>query len=253
MTPLAQAIFNDRFQRKAKRVFQDQAAIADKLEGDWLCFEASQIAEPGKKLAEELAEKGIKPPHLKLPAPKTWIEFVDPDTGLRVGYLLTERADGYVELAVAAKGGDIFSSILIGAISRSDTDYFICPKSLSTDGEQTFFFAFAMVYMINSPQWFGHRQHSAHAGLARKLRASGHQKGKFPYLGWTEIVLELPSTARQEDNQSMPTGRRVCRHAVRGHWLTFKNGRPPVWQPYHMRGDVALGLKQSRYQVVNRP
>jgi hypothetical protein len=249
MTPLALAIINDRLQPKHRRRFNDLGGVAAELDGDWLCFETSEVFEACRLLVSELARNGIRPPMLRLPAPKTWIEFNDPDSGARTGYLLMEAPSG-VGIAVSAKSKDRFGSVVIGRLDRDEPCYIDCQTTLQAGGQSVALWAIAMVYLVNCPRWFGRRQHDTHAGLARKLKASRPMIGSFPLRGWTEIVLQTQPDMAADVSVEGVSGAERCFHAVRGHWRIYADGRDPIWQPYHWRGNPTLGIKRSRYRLA---
>jgi hypothetical protein len=113
------------------------------------------------------------------------------------------------------------------------------------------FDAYAALALINSPRVIGQRQHMPHERIEREKLKQRRLVGKFPVQAWTEIMLTVaPPDARSGEpaSEGHLTGDK-CLHFCRTH-LRARRGRLEYVEG-HWRGDPALGIKQSRYRVVN--
>jgi hypothetical protein len=204
-----------------------------------------------------------------LPAPKTWIEFRHA-SGNRMAVAM-EECDG----RHAYNGGkpsavctfvDRDSVVNLGMVSTQSGDfyaygglqrwpqYILACSGPEPDmaGQGILALAHTLLVLINSPKIIGRRQHMPHAGLERRL-TKGLGAGKFPLHAWTEILLQVnkpPEIDDGEPHEAHLTGRRAL-HFCRKH-IRIQNGQL-VYVSAHWRGDPALGIKQSRYNVQPSP
>jgi hypothetical protein len=199
-----------------------------------------------------------------LPAPKTWIEWVTDDG--RMGVLLADYsqfsglkagddASGIagVYYAIWKRDGDILFALdpLVMAL-RTNKDFEIryIPTHWMTKAEQVTFCLriYAMLALINSPKVIGRRTYPPHKTAIKQL-AGGH----FPLYDWTEIKLDVvkpPEIDDGEPHEAHLTGRRAL-HFCRAH-VRIRLGRLE-YVSAHWRGDPSIGIKQSRYAVVQPP
>lgn len=216
---------------------------------------ASLIQAAGEERFDGMLEK-----YGFLPAPNTWIEWLNPNLGYRVALLLTEHKNratvefftsdfatflGWVSTDAGnferVKGPYIVPTALIENVKRfggNDTDV--------VDGLLAISHSFLL--LINSPQVIGRRQHMPHRALEKKLIKS-LGVGRFPLRAWTEILLRVTKPLEIDDgepHEAHLTGRRAL-HFVRKH-VRIRRGRLEYVKS-HWRGDPALGIKRSRYKV----
>jgi hypothetical protein len=269
MTPLAQAIMNARLAGHSSRLWTVQ-------NGDWIhrqfpdpysyfndlhFFEVSAVLDAARqnawKVVTHLSERLAF-----LPAPRTWIEYLEPDCGgARLAFRLVqpERQDyANVEMFTRQSDGGMVSRglgfrlplVVSGEVGR----YHVVRGSWASERDNEAGNAWAgLIYtllgMINTPRIFGRRQHLPHAGLQRKLVAAKPLVGKWPLQAWHELTLEVSPTRVTEDakeHEVRLTGERAL-HFVREH-VRFRLG---VWiqVTWHWRGNGSLGIKQTRYRL----
>lgn len=186
-----------------------------------------------------------------LPAPKTWVEWKDPD-GYRSACLLCENedkhsADAYVFFR-SRSGGLVARWIgavrLNGGIETRTND-----DEARETAEKVIAFTLLFVAFINTPRVIGRKQHMPNRGLERRL-VQGFGVGKFPLHAWTEIKLEVAKPPEIDDgdpHEAHLTGKRAL-HFCRAH-IRIRNGKLE-YVTHHWRGDPAIGIKQSRYKLV---
>lgn len=274
MTPLAQAIVNDRLRLVKDRTFKDQSGLLPRLI-EAHCFEVSDVFDAASGLAEDLQKRGmtLRGTRTFLPASLTWIEWAhrseDGSITGRQGLLL-DAADGaeFATSTWAFKGGDLFlSAQKQGALSltgdgKLDQEYLSVREFENDDWEEKAGWVahiYALLSLINTPRIIGRRQHMPHAGLQRKLAASKGMPGKHPLAAWTEIILEVttPREARENgEHEAHLTGGKAL-HFVRAHlrvdYRTLGSGQLEYFKVReHWRGNGFLGIKRSRY-TVKRP
>lgn len=269
MTPLAHAFTKDIAlpERQRQKLSGSTASSLRALLSDIHCFEVTQtlplLPEFGRMAPDDLEKTN----HLLfLPAPKTWIEYLH-RSGDRIGYLLEESSDkAFAKTTIFFSHNETNVVQHLGTISLIDSVYhrsegnFTLPTLLwrglrdqgysdgqILDGLITIVHLFLL--LINSPRIIGRTQFMPHRGLERRLmQAFG--KGSFPLHAWTEIKLQVSKPIEIDDgepHEAHLTGRRAL-HFVRKH-VRIRLGRLE-YVSAHWRGDAAIGIKQSRYSVV---
>jgi hypothetical protein len=208
-----------------------------------------------------------------LPAARTWIEQINPGApnGIKRYAMLLERVSD--ELAE----GRFIGLLNTGEISAPTFVRFSLPLLAAADPNKTavypspetaeFFDAYVkhsgnphdlpiaarrlytVLAFINTPRIIGRRQVVPHAGLQRKLAAAMGMVGKFPLRAWTELKLEVrpPRIAEGEPHRAGYTGEKAY-HWTRMH-VRIQNGLV-VYVTDYWSGNVALGIKQTRYALV---
>lgn len=193
------------------------------------CFETTEVLD----LACDLVDSGklldVISDRFFLPAPRTWIEHRREDKR-RAGWLLTE-----------AKGQP-----LLRLIAERDSDFIVDEGALGEHHMQGL--VLAMLAIINTPKIVGRQQFWPHRGLERDLIRNSH--GKYPLHAWHVLKLRVskpPEIDDGEPHEAHLTGRRAL-HFCRSH-LRVRLGQIE-FVTSHWRGDAALGIKQTRYDVV---
>lgn len=196
-----------------------------------------------------------------LPAPKTWIEYLNPAIG-RIGFLLKEDPSSKAASVDAFLEDCAFN---LGVISTVSDDYMVSehpyPARIHHDSgrvtegrKETIKDALIasthmFLMIINSPRIIGRRQVMPSAALERRL-TSAFGSGSFPLRAWTDIELKVTKPIEIDDgepHEAHLTGKRAL-HFCRKH-IRCRNGRLE-YVSAHWRGDPAIGIKQSRYKVV---
>jgi hypothetical protein len=203
-----------------------------------------------------------------LPAPKTWIEVVDPVQG-RIALILDGHGNSSQgcdihTISRSEQGdfrrwrlGDFLETQLPLIDSGGVPDRHQAAEQIRRNGKTSsrpllaHFWVYAALAIINSPRIIGQRTHHPHERIEReRLKALG-LVGKFPLRAWTEIILRV---ALPEDRSGHPsneahlTGAK-CLHYCRTHlrWNAGKLEYIPV--EGHWRGNPALGIKPTRYRL----
>lgn len=286
MTPLAHSIMKELTLPVKRRTWDDRSNILRRLV-DFHCFEVTEAVPVAVELLGKLFNLGEKErrtmpgpegaeyggyyvddqtydagapgfEHLLsktgfLPFPRTWLEMVDAD-GERSSLFLEENAretNAVNVYACTARGGHFLCRIKLNA----DSDIAI-PSDMSIDVQNyargSSVLIKALLVIINSPRIVGRRQHFPHRGLERDLIKKHVIFGKFPLHAWTEIKLEIMNVPKDlRDDPSVEThytGQRAF-HFVRAH-LRIRNGQLE-FVTSHSRGNIAYGIKQQRYRMVN--
>jgi hypothetical protein len=273
MTPLAAFLAKQIISRPKHRepFWRDENTIKrlDASLSDIHCFEVSECFEmmldlvakflydrDAFKVEELFADYGF------LPAPKTWIEWRDSHhsnpnhRGIRVGILFEQIGDFRAKATFyhenKAQPGGFIS--LRGQVQEDPEGKPRIPAWLLPDDEVVDLahpfvsYAQVMLALINSPHIIGRRSHDPNRALARKLMRQS--VGSFPLRAWTELLLQInkpPEIDDGEPHESQLTGQRAF-HFVRKH-IRIKLGRLEFVSA-HWRGDIALGVKQTRYVAV---
>jgi hypothetical protein len=267
MTPLAQRIVKELMLPAAKRDFEGPADFLEEMSGVH-CFDVTEVVPiieaatdadtPLDRWVElaELEKSGF------LPAPKTWIEHSA--YGERRGWLLQQMPDGGGTQFTVALGKKGFLGVFperfvlpIGDCAAAKCGIFKHPGAqgeTSSDlagwlRDQLLQVPVALA-LINEPRMVGREQHAPHRGIERAIERRG-LLGAFPLHAWTEIKLEISVPASGMGATSdghILTGSKAL-HFCRSH-LRVQNGRLVIVRA-HWRGDPALGIKQSRYKLVN--
>ena len=252
MTPLAQRIVKELTLPVKRRTFNDQADLSVRMV-DVHCFECSDIVELASDAGEAALRGDFDGRTTFLPAPNTWIEWLE--DGDRVGVLLTEKRgpDGpmVAGYTVAISGNNIFGATRAGVLPLGT------PACMGTSEISESRKLEAMLYgflaCINTPRIIGRRQHMPHRGLERRLTQALGVQGSFPLNAWTEIKLQVAPPKDMSGDGSTEahlTGQRAL-HFCRAH-LRIRLGRLEVVRS-HWRGDASLGLRQSRYRLTGAP
>lgn len=254
MTPLAHRFVKQLTGPPSARELQP--AVLDRI-ADAHCFDVTDAAELigglGVKLFWEHSDEGRFDPTLAfLPAPKTWIEYLE--GGKRRGYLIETPANilsTAAALSTFETDGDRIKAWDAGSLvlMANDPPCVMAPENDSDEAQidtyATEYFLYAALAVINSPKTIGRRMHEPHRGLGRSLKAGGFM---FPLRGWTEIKLQVHNpVANGEFEEGHLTGQKAL-HFCRAH-LRIKMGRLEHVRA-HWRGNPALGTKNSRYRVA---
>lgn len=258
MTPLAYR-FAKRLTLPIKK--RERVVVGNAIDEfrDIHCFECSEINQILVE-ADHKTRVAAWSGELFLPAPRTWIEWDQPDHRLAV--LLTEVDNDSSAfncfLFCGFKNHDGLIADRIGSIKdyRLESD---SVKGLNISGEMAekdehwivgkLLSAKAFLSFINAPRIIGRRQFMPNRALERRLNGT-LGVGKFPLHAWHELKLEVNKPTWIDDgepHESHLTGRRAL-HFCRAH-LRIRNGNLEFVQS-HWRGDPALGIKQTRYRVV---
>ncbi len=260
MTPLAQHIVKQMFVPEARREFNDVAGVLPKM-ADAHFFECSAVMGLARNLAADAlrCQRSIDAA-MFLPAPRTWIEFVEPhpDTGapVRLALLLeegvSEQGDAF-DVTILARGASAEWGQIRGMsdIRSVRPVYSADMAAAGANGPGVLAHTvYGLLAIINTPRVIGRKQHMPHRGLERRLLKARPTAGMFPLRGWTELKLEAFAQQRDESgkvHEAHLTGER-CRHFCRAH-LRIRLGKLEVVSA-HWRGDAALGIKQTRYLVT---
>ena len=254
MTPLAQRFVKQLTGPPSARELK--ADVIDRI-ADAHCFDVTDAADLigslGAKLFMEHNDEGRFDPTLAfLPAPKTWIEYLE--KGKRRGYLLETPANVLSAAAALSTfetvGGGVEAHAAGSLVLMANDPPCLLLAAGDSDEAQidtyaTEYFLYAALAVINSPKTIGRTVHEPHRGLGKALKARGLM---FPLRGWTEIKLRVHNpVANGEFEEGHLSGQKAL-HFCRAH-LRIKMGRLEHVRA-HWRGNPALGTKQSRYRVA---
>lgn len=262
MTPLAKRIVKELTLKPSRRTVVDNCGLFDSME-DVHCFECSAVVHAAADLAKDIAKKSsteaVREKLGFLPAPKTWLEYVDPVGATRVGVLLIEEKDGTASGLIACQNDNgiaTFKSIISLRLKGSEQNQLTVTIGDMSEraklekklAEAVAALALPFLAMINTPRIIGRTQHMPNRSLERRLTSS-FGVGKFPLRAWTEIRLEVtpPRVYDGEPVEAHLTGERAY-HFCRQH-LRIRLGMLELVSA-HWRGDPALGIKQSRYVLA---
>jgi hypothetical protein len=200
-----------------------------------------------------------------LPAPNTWIEWLEEDKKRRAVSLQEKTFDWKGKATKCIKMTSFtqeldgsFAAGGAGGINTETGERFVFrfEDSLDYIAEKSRSFAqhatgMACIFLaiINSPRIIGQRKHAPHKGLMRDLARSSVNLGKVH--DWTEILLEVTKPRDiydGEEHSDVITGRRAL-HFCRRHIRILSSGRL-TYVTAHWRGDPALGTRQSTYAVA---
>lgn len=262
MTPLAQKITRESTLLKRDRTFSDHDSLIKRMD-DIHCFEVTDVYQLAFDLASDVERICDGPLTSFLPAPKTWIEWRS-GPGERYG-LLIEQKDIVCDLvrttgAYLCPGQNFFGTMRSDQLSLSKgysesrptcSGDRVLPPGYYKEGFSPCNLIPAFLLLINSPKVIGRCQHMPHRGLERRLVAAKKMVGKFPLHAWTEIKLEVNTepqyAGNKESVEAHLTGERAL-HFCRSH-IRVRLGRLEVVRA-HWRGDPSLGIKQSRYTLI---
>lgn len=273
MTPLARRILKDTLRYKIRKGPEDVEIMRGVLGAH--CFELSDVHDVLNDLSHDIQEGNSQAgANLAfLPAERVFIEWESEDNG-REGFLLTARKDGASDMIYASECAiddrlpsgwwasnceeriRLFDPVRgqIGGIIDLSADEFWDNWKDEDWSPRKWDAArcISALALINSPRIIGRRQHTPHRGLERKL-TKRFGVGAFPLRGWTEIKLEICPPEDFSDRDSAEahlTGQKAL-HFCRAH-LRIRRGNLEVVRG-HWRGDAALGIKRSRYRLINSP
>jgi len=279
MTPLAQSLAKQLLMRPKDRdpFWRDDRKTTGLREclTDLHCFDVTDCRPLIADLTERVCYLNSKKRNAALfsslsflPAPKTWIEWLDPE-GPRFGVLLqqcdkpevptnTTPVKDPAAVMLFCKQKNRYIVKRIGFISTTTDDRAMTDEPIPIDligqpnvNPATHFVIRAQLclLLINSPHIIGRKQYEPHRGLEKSLlRQFG--PGKFPLHAWTEIRLHVskpPEIDDGEPHEAHLTGKRAL-HFVRKH-IRIRLGQLE-YVTAHWRGDPALGIKQTRYRVT---
>lgn len=272
MTPLAAKIAKQLTIPKDRRSLVDTNDILPRIT-DFHCFDVSAVRPLIKHLAQNILDTGNADARTSfLPAKHTWIEWGRDRHDRRAFALIDEDfawagepiIPGAIPFCLATGRSQEFQN----RMAQYDETYKnepllqctgIGPLYLGTAAqwdiasrEETLgmhYEALASLALINTPRLIGRKQHMANRGLERKLARSMGAEGRFPLRGWTEIELSVtPNSPDGKIEETRYTGAR-CLHFCRAH-LRVRLGRVEMVSA-HWRGDASLGIKRSRYTLIN--
>lgn len=267
MSPLAHQIVKELTLPVRDRKIEDYSDLKHQMAGVH-CFDFSKAMDVHKEVKGLLADQINPSQSLRclgqkafLPAPKTWIEFTW--SYGRIGYLLEDRATGehdrnvFCSAFIAIQKGSRITTSPCGAFPLSDeiaeTD--MLPLKAGRYMSDEYFGRdvariYAALAIINTPRLIGRITRTPHRGLERALKAQQSVIGKYPLHAWSEITIEAFPKYTAADGtviEAHLTGRK-CLHFCRSH-LRIRMGRLEIVSS-HWRGDPALGIKRTRYNVV---
>jgi hypothetical protein len=263
MTPLAQRLTRDLIKPKAVRTMGHLAKVSARL-ADAHCFEVTDVMELAEDLRLAQLLNGTDERTTFLPAARTWIEFSAHAVGdfpkYRAGFLLEDQGDRTVNVtqigATDDSVGEIRNFAMPLALDGAPRDQKLRLRWLDEPENDQLISARlvrAFLALINTPRIIGRRQHMPHRGLEKALRDSQHVVGTFPLNAWTEIRLECRAPVDLSNTSSAEahyTGRK-CLHFCRAH-LRICAGKV-VFVSSSWKGDPALGIKRSRYNLRPGP
>jgi len=247
MTPLAHRVARDLTLPLKRRTFNDHADVLRRM-SDLHCFEVTAGAQMIDAMSLHVkAGDTLDQRSQFLPAPRTWIEMEVADT--RIAWLLEEQAADKTLISVASILGNLAG--MFGATSLGLMRLGAPEQPHFRDGivAESWIVLPGMLALINTPKIIGRRQHMPHRGLERKLTAAFKPMGHFPLHAWTEIRLEISAPFDENGNECEAhlTGQRAL-HFCRAH-LRIRFGKVEIVRS-HWRGDASLGIKQSRYRLI---
>lgn len=256
MTPIPQLITKDCLLPLKQRRF----CIDLKFLDGFHFFEASEVADAAFDLAQRTVPRKLVGKLAFLPAPKIWIEVrVGSRSCDRVAYLLEQdgdaakvrlvilNPDGMIEKSDNLMWLPLVSADAIGTYSLDTSGWSLQRDDAAPDSLASVLYAY--LALINTPRIIGRRQHMPHRGLERRLIQQRPAVGKFPLRAWTELLLRVtpPQIDDTPSREAHLTGQRA-RHFVRCH-LRIRLGQLELVSA-HWRGELALGIKQTRYKVA---
>lgn len=259
VTPLARQVINQILVPSEKRIIHDAAHIMYRM-ADIHCFEVSEVIEQANELVEKGGLNGLTvmaEAMCFLPAPKTWIEWKSSEIG-RIGFLLEEidnKTRAQVNIIVWNGDGitslpEKFAMPLVGnkSIGTIITYPGMSDERANECGRLAAILVGALAF-INTPRIIGRRQHMPNRGLEKKILKDRKSPSVFPLNAWTEVILHITEpmdVSNQESVEAHYTGQRA-RHFCRAH-LRIQYGKIVVVRG-HWRGDLSLGLVQTRYKL----
>lgn len=247
MTPLLASILRRSATPTEKTSFEDRAQILSDL-AEAHAFECTAVVEAAASIVEGFASPERLPGRFCfLPAPQTWIEFIEPRRRVRVGFLLRQDGPDVAEVSIISYTG----SAGLARLGLRDEFGDFAKKSdceiQESAAASVLLFIVALLAMINSPRVIGRRSHLPHAGLQRRLARAAGTKGKFPLRPWTEILLKVaPPYGASNPSSARLVGAKAL-HFCRSH-LRIRLGKLE-WVRSHWRGNAERGICRADYRL----
>jgi len=257
MTPMANRLARELTLPQGRRRFDGEESDIRILTSDIHCFEVSDILEAAISVAGNVSSLIGGDQTMFLPAPRTWIEFIQP-SGSRVAWLLEpagDEDDTVISAILVCDDGEswgfcdrLFIDLKDGVLEGQANDWGFGWElgGFSPQNLIPVFLAF-----INTPRIVGRLQHMPNHALERRLTSRERSVGKFPVNAWTEIKLQISpprDVSENGEHEAHLTGRKAL-HFCRSH-LRIRLGRLEVVRS-HWRGDASLGVRQSRYVLTH--
>jgi hypothetical protein len=263
MTPLAHLIAKDATLPVKERQFGD-ACRRLRLLDNLHFFDVTAIEEAAMGLARQAWDRWASKKDLGvgrlafLPAPRVWLEVNDPRG--RAALMLEQDDDNFARVTFVIgylqdhelMWNEVGRIPLVGCDDTPGIYRYRADLQEHRLGfEQRIPTIYSMLAMINTPRIIGRRQHLPHAGLQRDIARSKGLVGKYPLHAWHELVLEVAPPVHEDGqlHEAHLTGEKAL-HFVRCH-LRIRLGMLELVSA-HWRGNGALGIKQTRYRVIDR-
>lgn len=255
MTPLAMRIVKEQTLPLAARRYDDRIGLIPRMD-DIHCFEVSDILPLAEELDAGFSANGYDARLTFLPAPRTWIEGrfeAGYLKGRRIGMLLEQRDDRVTvaiasEYSAGSEGMPRDYTIHLGDGSqKSRRQIVLAGAEAGWGGDLPIL---ALLTIINLPRLVGRKQHLPHSGLQKRLSKAKGVTGRYPLHAWTELKLSAAEALREADarvHEARLSGEK-CHHFCRSH-LRVKSGRVELVRA-HWRGNPALGIKRTRYNIT---
>lgn len=255
MTPLAQAFARDMLETPAKRKWQGEAA--DFIREIFLSahfFEVTGILDVADELIVATGGAAFAlEARAFLPARVTWLEAVN-SRGRWAAVLVQGPDDNRAHTFTIIEPPHCVAVAEIGlrVLPRNDAGAIVADFTAGIDQAAGAFVLqqYGLLNLINRPGSLHMRDRPAHKGLVRDLTRRG-MVGRFPLHGFTEITLNVAPGGNMREPKQVGTSADRCLHFVRAHLRHLGDSTTVI--PWHWRGDPALGIKNSRYNVVHEP
>lgn len=262
MTPTIRDLAKHLAENPSEKLFDPDGLMG--LLSDARCFEVSAVV----GLADTLAESMLEHSHMQrrlafLPAPVTVLDYVKPygyeNIPMRSADILVETDEGRAAKLYCMDSGG-FTGCLGKILLQDDAELSGAEQGVpdrDREDDETIFYRhrkagiYALLAIINSPNFVGRQEHPPHKGMQRKLSHALGGTGRFSLRDWTEIQLEVtpPEPAGKDGRASgecFSSGKALhfCRSYLRvqGGKLVLVSG--------HWRGDPKLGIVRSYYNVT---
>ncbi len=248
MTPLAQKYFGQLLMKRADRAEDPYGKL--RMPQDLHCFECSAIAPSinecllGIPLQSVLDVPG---PHF-LPAPSTWIDFIQ--DGKRYALWISEDHDGswildwvnYDEIVIPV------AVLTPPNALKPEWDIRVSPDGVTPQfgkNKKIFIIGFTLtiIDVLNTPNLVTKQPHAPHSGFQKRMLG----KGSWPLLAWHEVTVN-PESVRKVKGDDGSTHFRKALHFVRKHIRRLPNGGTTLVTS-HWRGDPQIGIMQTRYRI----
>jgi len=259
MTPAAQTWLKDQLLPKDKRYFDDETGSFGFLE-DFHFFETSHYVTEMLEFALAMSNAGLGLPSARLsflPAPKTWIEWIDSERKERAAHALIEIDKEWARIILFCPTyrspvyiGDLSLRDRLLKLGNDEDVIFRLPDEMGSYRQQikaTTWLLYAALALINSPRTIHRTRHGPHRGLQRKLASRSDLAGhNFNLIHETlELEVRPPQEFLRSDEATQLTGTRALHYC-----------RAYLWQsrgivcPGHWRGDPSRGIKVRDYSLV---